>query len=65
MLSVDERKKLEHDFAEAEASVRLEGLTPSENSFAVKKRVLNGEISFEQGYEEILSFHREKHFAVA
>ena len=65
MLSADEKKKLEHDFAEAEASVRLEGLTPTENFFAVKARILAGEVSFEQGKKEILAFHRAKSAAVA
>jgi len=65
MLSADERQVLEHDFAEAEASVRLEGLTPSANFFAVKARVLAGEITFEQGREDILAFHRAKNSAVA
>jgi hypothetical protein len=65
MLSADERLRLEHDFAEAEASVRLEGLKPSANFFAVKARVLAGEITFEQGREDILAFHRTKNSAVA
>jgi antitoxin HigA-1 len=65
MISAEERKKLEHDFAEAEATVRLEGLTPSANFFAVKARVLAGEITFEQGREDILVFHRTKSSAVA
>jgi antitoxin HigA-1 len=65
MISAEERKKLEHDFAEAEASVRLEGLTPSPNFFAMKARVLAGEITFEQGREDILAFHRTKSSAVA
>jgi antitoxin HigA-1 len=65
MISAEERKKLEHDFAEAEATVRLEGLTPSANFFAVKARVLPGEITFEQGREDILVFHRTKSSAVA
>jgi hypothetical protein len=65
MLSADEKKKLEIDFAEAEASVRLEGLTPSKNFFAIKARVLAGEISFERGREAMLAFHRTKNSAVA
>jgi len=65
MLKADEREKLERDFTEAEASVRLEGLTPSANFFAVKARVLAGEISFEQGQEDILAYHRTKSSAVA
>ena len=65
MLTADEREKLEQDFTEAEASVRLEGLTPSANFYAVKARVLAGEISFEQGQEDILAYHRTKSSAVA
>jgi hypothetical protein len=65
MLSAEERQKLESDFAEAEASVRLEGLTPSANFFAVKARVLAREISFEQGREHILAYHRTKNSAMA
>jgi hypothetical protein len=65
MLKADEREKLERDFTEAEASVRLEGLTPSANFYAVKARVLAGEISFEQGQEDILAYHRTKSSAVA
>ena len=65
MLQPEEKKKLERDFAEAEASVRLEGLTPSENFYAVKARMIAGEISFEEGQEEILAWHRTKNSAVA
>ena len=65
MLSAEEKDRLQQDFAEAEASVRLEGLTPSANFFAVKARVLAGEISFEQGREDILAYHRAKNSAVA
>ena len=65
MLTAEEKDRLQQDFAEAEASVRLEGLTPSANFFAVKARVLAGEISFEQGREDILAYHRAKSSAVA
>lgn len=65
MLPAEEREKLEQDFAEAEASVRLEGLTPSASFFVVKARVLAGEITFEQGREDILAYHRTKNSAVA
>jgi hypothetical protein len=65
MLSADEKEKLERGFAEAEASLFLEGLTPSANFFAVKARILAGEITFEQGQEEILAYHRVKVPAVA
>lgn len=60
-ISFREREKtLERDFAEAEASVRLEALEPTENFVAVKARILAGEISFERGQEEILAYHRVK-----
>jgi hypothetical protein len=65
MLSADEKEKLERGFAEAEASLRLEGLMPTENAYAVKERILTGEISFEQGEEEILAHHRAKNTAGA
>ena len=65
MLTADEKEKFECGFAEAEASVRLEGLTPTENFFTVKARILADEITFEQGHEEILAFHRRKNAAVA
>jgi len=65
LLKPDEREKLEHGFAEAEASLFLEGLTPTENFFAVKARILAGEITFEQGTEEILAHHRSVNSAVA
>jgi len=65
LLSASEKERLERDFIEAEASVRLEGLAPSEIFFAVKARVLAGEISFEQGREDILASHRTKSSAIA
>lgn len=65
MLQPDEKEKLERGFAEAEASLRLEGLTPTDNFFAVKARILAGEITFEQGQQEILDYHQAKVPAVA
>ena len=65
MLQPDEREKLEQDFDEAESSVRLEGLVPTENFFLVKARVLAGEITFEEGNREILTYHRTENSAVA
>jgi hypothetical protein len=65
MISADEKQKLEHGFTEAEASLRLEGLTLTENFYSVKERILAGDISFEQGEEEILAHHRAKNVAVA
>ena len=65
ILTPDEKEKLEREFAEAEASLRLEGMTPSENFFAAKARVLDGKISLDQGFEEILAWHRTRKIAVA
>jgi hypothetical protein len=65
MMNADERAKLEHGFAEAEASLLLEGLKPTEHFLAVKSRILEGEITFYQGQEEILAYHRAKNSAVA
>ena len=60
MLSADEREKLERGFAEGEASVFLSGLTPTEHYFKVKARVLSGEITLDQGLDEIDAYHRPK-----
>lgn len=65
MPSADEKEKLERGFAEGEASQRLEGIEPSEPYLNVKARILAGEISFEQGFEEIAAYHRPKASAVA
>jgi hypothetical protein len=65
MLPADEREKLERGFAEGEASQRLEGLDLAEPYWAVKARILAGEITFEQGLEEIAAYHRPKTPAVA
>lgn len=65
MLQSDEREKLEREFSEAEANLFLEGMRPTENFFAVKARILAGEITFEQGTEEILAYHHAVNSAVA
>lgn len=65
MLPAEEREKLERGFAEGEASQRLEGLELSEPYWTIKARVLAGEISFEQGLEEIAAYHRQTASAVA
>jgi hypothetical protein len=65
MLSADEKEKLERGFAEGEASVRLEGLELGEPYWTVKARVLAGEITFDQGLEEIAAYHRPRTSAVA
>ena len=65
MLDPVEKEQLIADFVEAEASLRLEGLAPTEHFFSVKARILNGEITFEQGQGEILTFHLNKVAAVA
>jgi hypothetical protein len=53
MLSADEKRKLERGFAEGEASLLLEGLTPTSIGLSIKKRVLAGEISIEQADAEL------------
>jgi hypothetical protein len=65
MLPADEREKLERGFAEGEASQRLEGLDLSEPYLTVKTRILAGEITFEQGLDEIAAHHRQTAPAVA
>jgi hypothetical protein len=65
MLKADEREKLERGFAEGEASQRLEGIEPGEPYWAVKARILAGEISLEQGMAEIAAHHRPRASAVA
>jgi hypothetical protein len=65
MLQPDEKEKLERGFAEGEASQRLEGLEIGEPYWSVKARILAGEITFDQGLEEIAAYHRAKVPAVA
>jgi hypothetical protein len=65
MLQPDEREKLERGFAEGEASQRLEGLELGEPYWTVKARILAGEITFDQGLEEIAAYHRSRALAVA
>jgi hypothetical protein len=65
MLSADEKEKLEHGFAEAEASQRLEGIELGEPYWSMKARVLAGEITFEQGIAEIAAHHRPRASVVA
>ncbi len=64
-LSADEKEKLERGFAEGEASQRLEGIEPGEPYWKVKARILAGEITVEQGLEEIAAYYRPKASAVA
>jgi hypothetical protein len=53
MLQPDEREKLERGFAEGEASLFLEGLTPTPFGQSLKKRVLEGKITLEQAEDEL------------
>ena len=53
MLSADEKEKLEHGFAEGEASLLLEGLKPTAFGQSLKERVLAGEISIDQAEAEL------------
>jgi hypothetical protein len=65
MLPAEEKEKLERGFADGEASQRLEGIEPGEPYWTVKARILAGEITFEQGLEEIAAHHRPRVSAVA
>jgi hypothetical protein len=65
MLQPDEKDNLERGFAEGEASQRLEGLELGEPYWSIKARVLAGEITFNQGLEEIAAHHRPRVSAVA
>lgn len=53
MLTAEEREKLERGFAAGEASLSLEGLTPTPFGFSLRERVLAGEISIEQAEAEL------------
>jgi hypothetical protein len=53
------RVTLEKAFATAEASLRLEGMAPTDVYFSVKERVLAGEITFDQAAEEINAHHAQ------
>jgi hypothetical protein len=52
------RESLEKSFANAEASLRLEGMTPTPFFFALKEHVLAGEITFDQAAEAVNHYHR-------
>jgi hypothetical protein len=56
MLPADEKEKLKRGFAEGEASLLLEGLTPTAFGLSLRDRVLSGEISVDQA-EAALSDH--------
>ena len=49
----DEKERLEHGFAEGEASLLLEGLKPTPFGQLLKERVLAGEISIDQAEVEL------------
>jgi hypothetical protein len=49
MLQPDEKQTLERGFAEAEASLFLSGMKPTEFGYSVMARILAGEITLEQG----------------
>ena len=56
---------MQRGFAEGEASVRLEGFNPGEPYLTIKARVLAGEITMDQGLDEIDAYHRAKAAAAA
>lgn len=49
-------------FKKAEASLKLEGMDPSGTPLyeSIKKRVVAGEISYEQGRTEIFSYYANR-----
>lgn len=49
-------------FRKAEASLKLEGMDPTGTPLYenIKKRLINGEISFNQGREEILAHYTSR-----
>ena len=53
MLQPNDKEKLERGFAEGEASLFLEGLTPTPFGLSLKDRVLAGKISVEQADAEL------------
>jgi hypothetical protein len=57
MLQPEEKEKLEHGFAEAEASLFLEGLTPTPFGFSLKERILDGKISIEEAEDELCAHY--------
>ena len=65
MLQPDERERLGRGFAEGESSQLLEGLNLGDPYWIVKARILAGEITFDQGLEEIAAYLRPKASAVA
>jgi len=65
MLQADEREKLERGFAEGEASLFLSGMKPTKFGYSVMNRILAGEITVEQGQDEIIAHYRKSDPAVA
>jgi hypothetical protein len=57
MLLADEKEKLERGFAEAEASLFLEGLKPTPFGQSLKERVLEGKITLEQAENELCAHY--------
>lgn len=57
MARVQTKAEMEAVFEVAEGSLLREGMTPPPFYFAVEKRILDGEIMFEQGKREIISYH--------
>ncbi|EDL4573057.1 hypothetical protein CWK54_22040 [Salmonella enterica subsp. enterica serovar Newport] len=49
-------------FEKAEASLRLEGMDPSGTPLyeGIKKRIIAGEITYEQGRAEIFEYHAQR-----
>ncbi|HBX1731183.1 TPA: hypothetical protein MHP96_24700 [Klebsiella quasipneumoniae subsp. similipneumoniae] len=49
-------------FEKAEASLRLEGMDPSGTPLyeGIKRRIIAGEITYEQGRAEIFEYHAQR-----
>jgi hypothetical protein len=54
------RAEIEEAFERADASLRLEGLTPSAHGEELKTRLLNGEITTAEAKAENLAYYRAK-----
>lgn len=54
------RAEMAAEFEVAEGSLFLEGITPTPFYFRVKQRILDGDITLEEGRREIIAYHAEQ-----
>jgi hypothetical protein len=54
------RAEIAADFEAAEGSLLLEGITPTPFYFRVKQRILDRNITLEEGRREIIAYHAEE-----